>query len=293
MLNTPNKRSYILILMGTLLVSFLLGLYLSFVYPGVVISLDTLRYNWCKTTIEKVDYAESERFECGFSISKRYTKNAISFAELTPQLDKLKPGTILITSHGKSVCALIPGMWKHTMIYLGSQQQTKAYFGANSEFYKLLETYYITKNEYLMIDASFRQDVAIRCISKMANLQEQSTLRSLVCIEPKLSRQDNLGYINNAVKELGKKYDLSFDNSNDQELYCTEFIANALSPYGIHLQKQSKVLNRKISLPVDMVANILEDGKIDSFNYKFCLVKEANRIKKLSLGQFASLPQGH
>lgn len=276
-----------------ILVVFFMGLYLSFVYPGLIISFDRLRCHFCKTTIEKVDSVESEQFECGISISKRYTTNAISFAELTPQLDELKPGTILITSHGKSVCALIPGMWKHTMIYLGNQQQTKAYFGANSEFYKYLETYYKTKKEYLMIDASFRQDVAIRCISKMANLQEQSTLRSLLCIEPKLNRNDNLGYINNAVKELGKKYDLTFDNSNTQELYCTEIIANALSPYGIHLQKQSKVFNRNIALPVDMVANILEYGKIDLFTYKYCLVKEANSVKRLSFSQVARLPRGH
>lgn len=284
-----NKYYAIVIILILLLVP-MLGLYISFLYPGLLKPIDKLRCGFCKTTIEKVDYVETKHFACGLSISKRYTKNAISYTELKPHLNKLNPGTILVTSHGKSVCALIPGIWKHTMIYLGSQQQTKTYFGPYSEFYKYLEPYYKTKNEYLMIDASFRQDVAIRCISNMANLKEQSTLRVLLCIEPKLCKQDNLSYIKNSVKELGKKYDLTFNNSDTEELYCTEIIANSLFPFGIQLQKQSKLLNRDITLPNDFVENIFERKTIDLFKYKYCILKESNNVRNLTISQVTCLP---
>lgn len=288
-----NRMSKLGIFFFSITICFLLLLilvYSSYLYPGVLKPIDKLRCNFCKTTIEKVDYAESEQFNCGISLADRYTKNAISFSELTPYLEQLKPGTILITSHGKSICALIPGVWKHTMIYLGNQQQTKDYFGVDSEFYKDLVPYYKTRNEHLMIDASIRQNVAIRCISSMASLQETSTLKMLLCFEPKLNKYDNLEYINNTIKELGKKYDLTFDNSNSNELYCTEIITNALQPYGVRINSYSDILKRKVTLPKDLVKDIIKDEMFDNFIFKYCISKENDNIRYLTISQVAQLP---
>lgn len=293
MITRPSKNILVIVTIMVFIIVPALILSISFWYPGRLHSVDKLRYSFCKVTIEKVVNVETDKFEGGWGFSKRYTQNAISFNELKPHLNKLKPGAVLITSHGKSVCALIPGLWKHTMIYLGCKEQTKAYFGEGSSFYQLLKPYYKTNNEYLMIDASFRQDVAIRCISNMANLNEVSTLRAFLCLEPKLSKQENLEYIYSAVNELGKRYDLTFDDTNSDEYYCTEIIANSLSPYGIRFMKQSKIFMRNIMLPDDMVDNILEKRLLELFNYKYCLVKETDSIKTIDISQLARLSEHH
>ncbi len=267
--------------------------YLSFLYPGKVTSVDKLRYHFCKTTIEKVDTAESKRFECGLTFSRDYTKNAITYSELSPYLEQLKPGTVLVTSHGKSVCALIPGMWKHTMIYLGTHQQVEEYFGVDSELYKVIKGYFKKPDEHLIIDASFKQDVAIRCISNMANLQEESTLKVFLCFEPKLSKEENLNYIKNSFKELGKKYDLSFNDFDAQELYCTEFINNSLLPLGISFHNHSNYFNRTITLPNDMVNSIMEKDMPEHFAFKLCIMKKADQIVNLNINDVAQFPKDH
>ncbi len=287
-----NKRLFLISIFCCIFL--LLGItYLSFLYPGILAPIDKLRYHFCKTTIEKVDNAESERFECGLSFSRDYTKNAISYSELAPYLEELNPGTVLVTSHGKSVCARIPGMWKHTMIYLGTHQQVKEYFGEDSELYQVIKSYFKKPDEHLIIDASFKQDVAIRCISNMANLNEESTLKYFLCFEPKLSRQDNLSYIKNSFQELGKKYDLTFDDSDAQELYCTEFINNSLHPFGISFDYHSHFFNRSITLPNDMVNSIMKDYMPERFTFKLCITKKADKIVRLNINDVAEFPQDH
>jgi hypothetical protein len=144
-----------------------------------------------------------------------------------------------------------------------------------------------------MVDASFLHNVAIRCFSTMADLQEESTLKVLLSFEPKLSKSENIAYIKTAFKELGKEYDLTFDDYDDKELYCTEFINNCLQPFGISFKQHSDYLNRTITLPNDMVNSIVNDYMGDQISYKLCIRKEADTIKSLGINEVIQFPQDH
>lgn len=217
-----------------------------------------------------------------FQLIKRYSDNGISFQELRPFLEKLKPGAILTPSHGKSVCALIPGKWKHTGIYLGNEQQARQYFGKSSKLFKRIKPYFSEKGEYLMVDGSLKKGVSVRCISEIADMQTASTLQSIICFSPKLSRQDNLHFIENALQNLGKDYDLEFNAEDDGFIYCTELICNSLKSVGIDLNNQSLVLDRNIILPDDMIDNIINEMSQNHFIYELCLVKDNNKVRNLN-----------
>jgi hypothetical protein len=243
--------------------------------------LDNFRVKFQKISIRKMDQMDSFAERIGYATP--YAKNTITYFELIPYLENLKPGTIIFTSHGKNVCSLIPGLWKHSVIYLGTKEQSKKYFGISHPLFSTIQADYSNKNEHLIIDASFKRGVAIRCISDMANLESRSTLKSILCFEPKLTKEENLNYLEYCFSQIGKGYDLSFLMPDSADIYCTELIYNGLLPHNIKLEAYTNIMERDILLPRDMVNIIFSDDTLKSkFEYKICLIKEADKIKQLS-----------
>ncbi len=253
----------------------------SFIFPGRSKLIDDFRVELQRISVQKMDQIDTFAEQIGFATP--YAKNTITYPELIPYLDNLKPGTIIFTSHGKNVCSLIPGLWKHSVIYLGTKKQSEEYFGNKHPIFNKLHAVYSDKNEHLILDASFKRGVAIRCISDLANLESRSTLKSILCFEPKLNKEENLNYLNYCFSQLGKGYDLNFLMPDSTDIYCTEIIYNGLLPHNINLEAYTNIMERDIILPRDMVNIIFSDETLKSkFEFKVCLIKEADILKSLT-----------
>lgn len=191
-----------------------------------------------------------------------FTTNALSFDELCPYLEKLKPGTLFFSDHGRTVSAkFIEGSWKHCGIYLGSLEQIQAYWGKDHELVQSLLKYYTSEEEYLIFDSSYTYGVAIHSIKELADLGGFSTLRSLLFFECELEKEDWSQFLLSGKEHLGKDYDYFFVLENEDALYCSEFLYTMLPLERTQISPSRKILGREFLLPSDLVHSIQEMGE--------------------------------
>ena len=154
-----------------------------------------------------------------------FTTDALSFDELIPYLDGIKPGTLFFSDHGRDVSArFIEGSWKHCGIYLGSLDQIQQYWGKDHELVLSLRQYFASEEDYLIFDSSYEYGVAIHSIKELADLSDISTLRILLLVESKLCKEEWSRRLLNGMEHLGKEYDYFFVLDNNDALYCSEFL---------------------------------------------------------------------
>jgi|LSQX01.1.fsa_nt_gb hypothetical protein len=281
------------IVAGTILlfvVSFM-AMYISFLFPGKLKLADRVRTELMKSTINALE--EIEKTGQRLTLANFHNKeiSTLSYDDLVPYLHSIESGTVFFTSHGKIVSNFIPGNWTHTGFYLGTQKQLQDKFGASSTIYKSVENFYRTGEEHLIIDSSLRRGCAVRDIMEMAALGSKSTLRSILCFEPKISPAQLQHVLQNSLAETGKKYDLSFSMDDKSKIYCTELIYDAFQLFGITINQRTPIFFRNILLPKDMVDEIIEKHMTE-FNLKLCLVKNNNQIQDLDYTEILSLVAG-
>lgn len=190
-----------------------------------------------------------------------FTVNSVSFSELTPYLDELKPGTLFFSDQGRTSSArFVEGRWKHCGIYLGTMDQIQRYWGEEHALVQGLKEYYTSEDEYLIFDSSYEYGVAIHSIIEMADLSDMSSLRTMLLFEYCLSKDVWSQQILSGVKHLGKDYDYFFVLDNDDALYCSEFLYCMLPLESSKFSPSKKILGRKFLLPSDLVQAISDSG---------------------------------
>ncbi len=276
-----------LLVTGLLLVLIVMSIYISSLVPGKFKVADWMSTVLLTYFIESVETIENREYPV-IALSD-CENNVLTYNDLKPYLNKIQPGTIFFISHGKIIRHFIPGYWTHTGFYLGTKKQMRDKFGAESSIYKLVQNFYRTGEEHLVIDSSYRKGCAVRGFMEMAKLQTQSTLRSILCVEPKIGTMQLSLILQNALAETGKKYDLNFSITDTSKVYCAELIYSPLKNAGITFNKRTLLLFWDILLPKDIVQEIMEQHRHE-FNIKIWLKKNNNNVQNFVSNEIICLP---
>jgi len=257
---------------------------ISFFIPGRLAFVDSYSISIEKGLISLMEKMGSR------SILRRnhpdpYTAQAVSYAELTPYLDEVRPGTLFFSDHGRTVSGLfIGGTWKHCGIFIGTLEQITCYWGKEHELVQSLREYYTSEDEYLIFDSSYEKGVAIHGIQEIAELSESSTLRELLFIEYRLSKYKRSELLLKGLEHLGKEYDYCFVLENDDALYCSEFLFKMLPGEQNIFVPSRKIMGRKFLLPSDLVQGILDKGiEAGAFIHRGNISKSGGQLKYFSM----------
>ncbi len=284
------RKSFVVALTGLLLTISFFAICVSFLFPGKIRVVDDLRFGIMESSLNMLEKLEKTGQRMVYE-NFRSQNSTLSFADLLPYLNDIEPGTVFFISHGKTISNIIPGNWSHAGFYLGTQKQVSDKFGPSSEIYNMLAHYYRNGYEHLIIDSSLKKGCAVRDISEMSSMSSESTLRSILCFEPKISTGELKNVLQNSLAETGKKYDLSFLIDDPSKIYCTELIYDAFQTLGIKIEKRTQVFFRDILLPEDMVQDILQKH-LNDFKIKLCLVKNGTKVKDLNTDEIIGLITG-
>lgn len=179
----------------------------------------------------------------------------ITYKQLQTYFSEFECGDIinLENTHYLSNLA-IPGRWKHTLIYLGTLDQVKAKITPDSSHYsKIIEKYH-TGKEVFVLDAN-STGVKIRPFDAMANLDEESYLKSLVCYRLKKDQNFVQAFIDAAMNYCNTPYDFEME-SGDEALYCSELIYFALYKNGIELTDFQDIFGHRILTPTNLILEL-------------------------------------
>lgn len=272
----------------------LLVIAISFAFPGKLGCIDQYQVAVQKGIIHQMDRARS-RHIFGRKHPDTYSANAIRYAELTPYLDELQPGTLFFSVQGRSVSKIfIRNEWKHGGIFLGTLRQIGQYWGENHALVAFLRTFYTEGDEYLIFDSSYDQGVAIHSIRDMAGLNAIPTLRKLLFFEFTCNKDVWAQALQSNLSYLGKPYDYCFVLDNEDALYCSEFLREVLPVGDDYFQPSAKIAGRPLLLPSDLVDAFLDKGTSSGlFRQVGCILKNEGVLEMQQIQQcaFATLNQ--
>lgn len=229
---------------------------------------------------------------CESLVGKEYLDNSnnpvegptdISFKETHYYRHFLKPGDVLFTNTRRYVGSLlVRGKWKHSAIYIGTQEKLAATFGEVSFLYNIMEKYFVRGDEDLIIDSSLH-GVQIRDFSDLSNLEQVSYLQSFSAFRPRISSLNKELFIKSALEQIDKKYDFDLLTYNSDSLYCSELLFFAFDSIGINLEIPHKIVNRMVLTPSDIVKFISTKGVPENkFTFLFFVEKENYQIVERS-----------
>ncbi len=184
----------------------------------------------------------------------------ITYQQLESYFPQFECGDIinLENTHYLSNLA-IPGRWKHSLIYLGTKEQVKAKLETENQYYQKIIDKYQTGQEVYVLDAN-STGVKIRPFDAMANLDENSYLKALVCF--RLNKDND--FIESFIEAAMDYYNVPYDyemNLSDDALYCSELLYYALLKNGIELSNFQNILGHQVITPTDLI-NELENKEI-------------------------------
>lgn len=177
------------------------------------------------------------------------SQNALLFREMEPYLRELQTGDVFFTNSERYISSrMIPGKWKHSGIYLGSLEQVRSFFSHYPQKLQLLEAYYQTGNELLILDSS-NEGVAVREVTRLSNLHAVSLLLGFSAYRINREEADILSVFSYAMKQLGKPYDYDLMLDDSRAVYCSELLYHGLNGIGIELSLSEPVVGRDVVSP--------------------------------------------
>lgn len=263
-----------------LIILSLASLVLSYFFPGQVPFLDRQRMKIQKPVMKEVgDYEIGEVYIENGELTEG--PEDISYDELTPWLKQLQPGNIFVTNSRRYLSSeFIPGDWKHSGIFLGTKDQMIKYFGADSQVWQELNTYYKGKeNQYLVLDSS-SEGITIRKITRLSNMGKVSYLTNFAAFRILKNKKDIETFILAALANKGKDYDYDLRDDDTSAFYCSELIVHSLRTIDIQVNLTSETAGRTIISPDNLVAFMSSNTSKDKlFSNKVKLSKNEYKIQ--------------
>ena len=280
---TMVKRTFQIILLLIILV--VVGLSISYFFPGKVPFLDKQRLKIQAPLMKGVG---------DYQYGKVYIKNGtevegpsdIAYEELLPYLHLIEPGSIILTKTRRYLSSeFIPGKWKHSAIYLGTQKKVHNHFGKDSKVARLLDKYYKTGQEILIVDSN-SGGVNVREMKDLSNLNDVSLLDGFISFGINKSKEARAKFISKALQQVGKEYDFDLRTEDKSAIYCSELLVMSLESIDIDISTYSETLGRKVISP-DNLVNYIKDEGLDKNEFRFLLYleKEKNQIRSLPLAK--------
>ena len=114
---------------------------------------------------------------------------------------------------------------------------------------------YLDKDEVVVLDANVG-GVQLRYFKQMANLKDESYLKSMVCYRFVKEKEFINQFIENALSYLHTPYDYEMDSTNDQKLYCSELVVWSLKKMNIEFSQNTKLFQYTIISPTDLITDL-------------------------------------
>lgn len=191
------------------------------------------------------------------STNVNYTYNQVS-----EYFDRFAWGDIICLENSHYLSNLvIPGRWKHSLIYLGTYKQVISHIDIKHPYYHQIMNKFKTKEEVLILDAN-ESGVKIRCFDEMANLKKDSYLKALICYRIDRDQVFIDSFVNNALGYLGRAYDFEMNSKDDKELYCSELIYWSLKKLDINISYSTKLFKYNVISPTDVIKSLKNDNLI-------------------------------
>ncbi|MGM0612989.1 MAG: YiiX/YebB-like N1pC/P60 family cysteine hydrolase [Bacteroidota bacterium] len=210
----------------------------------------------------------------------------ISYEELLPYLHIIKPGSIILTRSRRYLSSeFIPGKWKHSAVYLGTQKKVHKYYGENSKVAQNLEPYYQTGREILIVDSN-SDGVNVREMKNLSNLNDVSLLNGFISFHVNASKETQQEFVCKALSQVGKEYDFDLRTEDKSAIYCSELLAMSLESIGIKISTYSETIGRKIISP-DNLVNYMKNQGLEKNEFRFLLYleKEKNKLKSIPISK--------
>jgi hypothetical protein len=197
----------------------------------------------------------------------------------------MEPGDVILARHNWYLSNVgLPGFWPHAELYLGSQQELKAYFDdpavkahfggefsahLASKFPDQWATYGTDEHgEPRRIAEALSEGVLFTTLSHGVGCDYVGIVR------PKHDKVAKAQAIERAFTHIGKPYDFNFDFLTDESIVCTELVYKAWQPDdekpGVEL-KLSRVMGRTTLPANDIVQQFDEtygtEGQLFDFVY--------------------------
>ncbi len=280
------KKRVVLPLSSLPLIAAILLMGYSFMNPGRFRILDVIRLPIQSRIMASVGDVKVGDYYMPLWLMNEHP-GAITMEELEPFLDGLRPGDIFFTdSEGYISSRFIPGKWKHSGIYLGKQEQLKELVLARPDIGRILERYFVTGEERLVLDSS-AEGVAVRDISSLSDLHAASLLASILVFRIDKPGDQTGNFLAQALKELGKPYDFDLLLENREQIYCSELIYLALMHIGIELTESELVYGRQVITP-DRAARYMLTQDKEEFSMVLYMTHEGGKTVSAGLSEALS-----
>jgi len=251
----------------------------SLIFPNKLILVDEIRLSLESFFLPIICYK---------TIGKEYTDREnnpiegptdIKFQEIDFYRKTLEPGDLLFTSNRRYLgTTFISGKWKHASVYLGTKEKLISTFGVSSPVYNCLKVYFKTGKEELIIDSDLN-GVHAREFSSLFFYRDISYLQSITAFRLNIPTQRSVHFLENVFQQINKNYDFDLLTYNSKSIYCSELLFDALSAININLEVPSKIANRKVVMPTDIVQFFTKKiASTNQFSFLFFLEKKDYRI---------------
>lgn len=260
-------RKILLIIIGT----FILSIVFSLLFPRKIKVVDNVRMFAQRPLIKWFGKLKIEDFPMIDSVGAN-PEIDISFDELLQITDELTPGTIFVTrTRNYAISEFIPSQWEHSGIYLGTKEQVKNYFGAESTLYQRLDMLMNDSDIYVL--DSTDGGVQVHPMKELSNMMDISYLTNFASFSFNQTPQEKALFIEGALKYLGRGYDYDWITEDDESIFCSELLFHALNSVGINIKDRTKTVSRDIFTPDNLFTYLLvHSGKDQAyvFNGSFC-----------------------
>ena len=171
---------------------------------------------------------------------------------------RLRPlDLVFVNSKGRLSGKLVPGLFSHVALYLGTEAELKALGVWDAP--ELRPHHAALRAGHSFIEAS-TPDVHLSRIGTVLDTDGAAILRP-----PVASATRRRTALRELAGRIGEEFDFFFDNASQERLYCAE-LANAVLPEA--LLPSRRVYGRQTTLPDDVVAlAVTGRGKLDFVAY--------------------------
>jgi hypothetical protein len=249
------------ILLISLFSLLLIGLLMAFSYrnPGRVWVLDKLRIPAQSAIMAHFSDYHLDQFDI-LAVSFGSEDTYLTIHDLLPYLEILQPGDILLTNSEKYLSSqLIPGDWKHAVIYLGDLNTVIRNYGVDHEISRMVKKSTAFPGEKMILDSSVH-GVTVRRFQDLSGIGTESMLSGICAF--RISRDDKtiMRFLVHAFEHLGKPYDYDLITGNTDALYCSELVYESLKDIGIELPVQERLFGRDIISPNGVFDYMIQVG---------------------------------
>ncbi len=155
--------------------------------------------------------------------------------------ERLRPLDILVvSSKGRLTGNLIPGLFSHTLVYVGSEGELKALGAWNDPAVR--PHHAAIRAGKVMIESDHR-GVHLTTTAIALDTDRVAVFR------PRIGDRRRIATL--LIAHVGTPYDFVFDNGDTAELYCAELIDHAMPDVGL---PSRELYGRRMFLPDDAIA---------------------------------------